>query len=199
MSRKKIITGTLLLAFLGTVMIFLYFCNSPSPTTSVCRQTQIESGDLILSVGDSFKSRVVKTFEKNTDTRVNYSHIGVFLRNADSVHIVHMSIDDGFIKRENLKDFIENNGVIEYDIYRMEEPIPHPERLYSIIDSVADTQMPFDRSFDMESDDSYYCTEFIYKTFLQAGITSIKEIEYKKYLYPNDVVNSQIFIKQEKH
>ena len=199
MSKKKNITITILLIILGFVMFFLYFHNNLRPTASISPLSHIQSGDLILSVGDSFKSRIVKTFEENTDTRVNYSHIGVFLRNSDSAHIVHMSIDDGFIKRENLKDFIENNSVIEYDIYRMAEPIDNLEMLYSIIDSVADTQKPFDRSFDMESDDSYYCTEFIYKTFLQAGITDIKEIKYEKYIYPNDVVNSQIFIKLEKY
>lgn len=199
MNKKRIIIGTILFAIIGTVMIFLCFYNTASSTAPVCSQLHIKSGDLILSVGDSFKSRIVKTFEKSTDTKVNYSHIGVFLKDADSVHIVHMSIDDGFIKREGLKDFIENNGVIEYDIYRMTIPTPDPDRLYSIIDSVADTPKPFDHSFDMETDDSYYCTEFIYKTFLQAGITHIKEIKYKKYLYPNDIVNSKIFTKQIKH
>ena len=199
MSKKIKITSTIVLIIIGLIMFFSYIYNNLRSTASISPLSHIQSGDLILSVGDSFKSRVVKALEGNADISINYSHIGVFLRNTDSVHIVHMSIDDGFIKRESLKDFIENNDVIAYDIYRLAGAIHHPERLYSIIDSVADSQKPFDRLFDMESDDSYYCTEFIYKTFLQAGITDIKEIEYEKYLYPNDVVDSQIFIKLEKH
>lgn len=180
-------------------MIFLYIYNIEPPLAAPCDLSHVQTGDLILSVGESFKSKIVKTFEKSTDGKTDYSHIGLFFRTGDTVHIVHMSIDDEAIKRESLNDFISNNEVIDYDIYKTVKPIPHPGRLQNIIDSVANTQKPFDHQFDMDSEEAYYCTEFIYKTFIQAGITEIENITYSKYLYPNDIAHSKLFIKQTKH
>ena len=197
--KKKNIIGTIISIFLGCIMIFLYIYNTESPLAAPCDLSHVQTGDLILTVGDSFKSKIVKTFEKSTDGNADYSHIGVFFRAGDSTHIVHMSIDDGVIKREGLNDFISNNGVIDYDIYRTAEPIPHPDGLQSIIDSVADTQKPFDHKFNMESEEAYYCTEFIYKTFIQTGMTEMKNITYSNYLYPNDIAHSKLFTKQTKH
>lgn len=196
--NRKIIIG--FISFVPTVyfLFFLYYCKAEPPIASACDLSHIQTGDLILSAGESFKSRIVKSFEESTSNTPDYSHIGVFINTGDSVYITHMSIDEGYIKREGLTDFIENNKVTGYDIYRNENPIRHTEKLRSIIDSIADTRKPFDRRFDIDDEDAYYCTELVYKSFLQAGINEMQKIKYDKYLYPNDIVNSGLFIKQNK-
>lgn len=197
MSLYRIIIGIIFsLLFSCIIIFFIYFYKSEPLLAEPCIQSQIETGDLILSSGESFKSRIVKVFENKSNNSIDYSHIGVFVRDKDSIYIMHMSVDANCIKKENLKQFILNNEVIAYDIYQMKEANAHKNQLKNIIDSIYSLQKPFDNFFDINSEDTYYCTELIYKSFLQADIKEINKVKYDKYLYPNDIINSGLFIKQ---
>ena len=167
-----------------------------SPTLAIPRSlSHVQSGDLVLSVGYSFKSEMVKVFEKSSDRSVDYSHIGIFLRQGDSLSIVHMSIDENCIKKEDIRQFIINNKVLVYDVYRMKDSGFSSDRLHSLVDSLLDIRKPFDRAFNIGNDESFYCTEFVYNVFEQAGASGMEKITYDEYLYPNDFVSSGLFVK----
>lgn len=106
-----------------------------------------------------------------------------------------MSIDDNCIKKENLSQFIVNNKVLEYDVYRIEKTILHEEKLRVFMDSLLNVGKTFDHTFNIKDDNSFYCTEFVYNAFKQAGAARLEEITYNQYLYPNDFVSSGLFVK----
>ena len=191
-SSKKALTAAIIMTILNCVIFFLYFRTDSTQLAVPCNVSRVQTGDIILSAGNSFKSFIVKSTGMGTGRTPDYSHIGIFHREDDSIHIVHMSVDSGVIKRESLDEYIATNEVIHYDIYRMRTPIANTAVLASVIDSIVNMRKPFDHRYDMESEDSYYCTEFIYKSLEQAGIKDIELIKYERHLYPNDFVRSGI-------
>lgn len=180
---------------LGGVGIIRYSYRNPSSLALPRDLSYVQTGDIILSVGYSFKSELVKSLEKASVDSTDYSHIGLFLRTEDSLSIVHMSIDDNCIKKENLSQFIVNNKVLEYDVYRIEKTILHEEKLRVFMDSLLNVGKTFDHTFNIKDDNSFYCTEFVYNAFKQAGAARLEEITYNQYLYPNDFVSSGLFVK----
>lgn len=194
MKKRWIIYGVIGIV-LGGIGIIRYSYRNPSSLALPRDLSYVQTGDIILSVGYSFKSELVKSLEKASADSTDYSHIGLFLRTEDSLSIVHMSIDDNCIKKENLSQFIVNNKVLEYDVYRIEKTILHEEKLRVFMDSLLNAGKTFDHTFNIKDDDSFYCTEFVYNAFKQAGAARLEEITYNQYLYPNDFVSSGLFVK----
>ena len=194
MKKRWIIYGVIGFV-LGGIGIIRYSYRNPSSLALPRDLSYVQTGDIILSVGYSFKSELVKSLEKASVDSTDYSHIGLFLRTEDSLSIVHMSIDDNCIKKENLSQFIVNNKVLEYDVYRIEKTILHEEKLRVFMDSLLNAGKTFDHTFNIKDDDSFYCTEFVYNAFKQAGAARLEEITYNQYLYPNDFVSSGLFVK----
>lgn len=194
MKKRWIIYGVIGIV-LGGVGIIRYSYRNPSSLALPRDLSYVQTGDIILSVGYSFKSELVKSLEKASVDSTDYSHIGLFLRTEDSLSIVHMSIDDNCIKKENLSQFIVNNKVLEYDVYRIEKTILHEEKLRVFMDSLLNVGKTFDHTFNIKDDASFYCTEFVYNAFKQAGAARLEEIIYNQYLYPNDFVSSGLFVK----
>ena len=194
MKKRWIIYGVIgfVLGGIGTIR---YSYRNPSSLALPRDLSYVQTGDIILSVGYSFKSELVKSLEKASVDSTDYSHIGLFLRTEDSLSIVHMSIDDNCIKKENLSQFIVNNKVLEYDVYRIEKTILHEEKLRVFMDSLLNAGKTFDHTFNIKDDESFYCTEFVYNAFKQAGAARLEEITYNQYLYPNDFVSSGLFVK----
>lgn len=194
MKKRWIIYGVIGIV-LGGIGMIRYSYRNPSSLALPRDLSYVQTGDIILSVGYSFKSELVKSLEKASADSTDYSHIGLFLRTEDSLSIVHMSIDDNCIKKENLSQFIVNNKVLEYDVYRIEKTILHEEKLRVFMDSLLNAGKTFDHTFNIKDDDSFYCTEFVYNAFKQAGAARLEEITYNQYLYPNDFVSSGLFVK----
>lgn len=194
MKKRWIIYGVIGFV-LGGIGIIRYSYRNPSSLALPRDLSYVQTGDIILSVGYSFKSELVKSLEKASVDSTDYSHIGLFLRTEDSLSIVHMSIDDNCIKKENLSQFIVNNKVLEYDVYRIEKTILHEEKLRVFMDSLLNAGKTFDHTFNIKDDESFYCTEFVYNAFKQAGAARLEEITYNQYLYPNDFVSSGLFVK----
>lgn len=194
MKKRWIIYGVIGIV-LGGIGIIRYSYRNPSSLALPRDLSYVQTGDIILSVGYSFKSELVKSLEKASVDSTDYSHIGLFLRTEDSLSIVHMSIDDNCIKKENLSQFIVNNKVLEYDVYRIEKTILHEEKLRVFMDSLLNVGKTFDHTFNIKDDNSFYCTEFVYNAFKQACAARLEEITYNQYLYPNDFVSSGLFVK----
>ena len=180
---------------LGGIGILRYTYRNPSSLALLRDLSHVQTGDIILSVGYSFKSELVKSLEPASAHSTDYSHIGMFLRTEDSLSIVHMSIDDNCIKREELNQFIVNNKVLEYDVFRMKKIMFCQKKLSLFVDSLLYAGKEFDYTFNIKDDKSFYCTEFVYKALIQAGATGLEEITNNQYLYPNDFVSSGLFVK----
>lgn len=192
--RDKILIVIVIIVIISIITINIIY-RTPQKLAELCVLSDIETGDLIISNGHSLKSDIVKLLNGNSSNNSEYSHIGIFIKRDNTVNIVHMSVDKGYIATESLEEYIKNNAVVSYDIFKKKTNIPNPDILYKIIDSLRFINKPFDDTFEMSTEDKYYCTEFVYKSFINAGITDIKKITFDKYLYPKDFAQSDLFYK----
>lgn len=179
-------------------LIVCFFCRYTKKPCSIGLDIKsiIQPGDLVLSVGNSFKSDVVRILESNSG--INYSHVGIVLcSNSNSINVVHMSIDKGCIVNETIQDFAETSNATELGLYRLRDP-PNRERLYQVVDSLIKIKKKFDRTFDLNNDDGFYCSEMVYKVLKETSPITYKKIEYQKYLYPADLINKKIAIEIKK-
>lgn len=148
---------------------------------SLLQAAPVHTGDLLFSEGHSLKSDLVRIAAAKY--RSNYSHVGFLRRTGDRVHVVHMSIDDGCILDETPAEFIRRNRVLNIGVYRIENGTD-TVRLCRVLDSLLAIRKPFDYGFDMNEDETYYCTELIYKVLNKTGTDIFDGMTYDKILYP---------------
>lgn len=148
---------------------------------SLLQAAPVHTGDLLFSEGHSLKSDLVRIAAAKY--RSNYSHVGFLRRTGDRVHVVHMSIDDGCILDETPAEFIRRNRVLNIGVYRIENGTD-TVRLCRVLDSLLAIRKPFDYGFDMNEDETYYCTELICKVLKKTGTDIFDGMTYDKILYP---------------
>lgn len=116
------------------------------------------SGDLVFILGNGFWSQFFKNISQKEK---RFSHVGIIAEKDGEPHIVHASASDftgiGRVSIVGLKDFLKECS--DFSIYRVDAN-------NSVRDKIADTVVnfigyPFDREFDLSSDDSVYCAELI--------------------------------------
>lgn len=194
--RKILLAIVIAPLFVYSALRIWYHFHTP-PLAEYILPYSVETGDLILTIGHSFKSDIVKSFEKKRVKETTYSHIGFIVCEEDSLSIVHMSIDDGNIKCEPLRTFIPANKVVGYDIFRIREDFGslNKRQLKKILDEYLLDKKGFDYLFDLQDDTRFYCTELILHVLQQQGIKELNRIRYTKYIYPNDLVHSGLLKK----
>lgn len=150
---------------------------------------QLQTGDLALIEGDSYKSDIVKMI----DGQNNYSHIGFIVKDDNNVYIVHMSIDTGFIEWENIEDYIINNKVSNIDFYRLNSYVPK-DKIYKLLEDFKVEQVEFDYSFNHKNVDRLYCSELIIVVLSKLGY-NIPIERNKRYIYPSELTRNEISYK----
>ena len=80
-----------------------------------------------------------------------------------------------------------------YSVWKNQYPILM--KYIFFLDSLISIGKPFDRTFNIKDEEAFYCTELIYKTFIQIGLSEIEKVKFDDYLYPNDFINSGLFVK----
>lgn len=164
--------------FVGIILSLLLFsCSSESPSAIVKKESNqekiaegirlLKDGDLILRTGRSFISSALRRFSLKDQT---YSHCG-FVRKENGKTLVYHAIGgeanpQKTLRKVSIKTFCNPKQNTGFGIFRY--ALTHKERdsLDSLIDKYYKDQIPFDRSFDLTTNNAFYCTEFIYKTLL---------------------------------
>lgn len=157
----------------------------------LCRQpnadewNMLQSGDLVFCVGHSFKSSAVRWLSSDQST---ISHVGFIMKSGDNSGMMcHMSADDKCIAKEFLESYIQKSNVTKLLFYRLPSLVD-TVRLGYVLDSLWEKRIPFDDSFNYESNDKLYCTEFVIKTLQQAGNPDFDRINTEKHIYPSDLI-----------
>jgi len=148
---------------------YLFAKNSSLPIN----QENLKSCDIIFRRGLSLVSNLVLS----ADSHSPFSHIGIIITEKDNFKVVHVVPDESEngidkIKPDNLKEFLRGDRASAYAVYRYKGEIDF-SKLESYINSQLKREILFDGEFDLSSSDKLYCTEFVYKSFLEAGIDLI--------------------------
>lgn len=171
----KIITGSILLAVIyscnagGSKAAYVSASTDSMQTINTANIEQgkslLHNGDLITRSDDDFESLSLQNFSKKDRT---YSHSGMAFNEDHNWFIYHCisgpENTGDHIKREPFDSFINPVKKTGFGIYRYQLSSTEMIKLHKVYKNYFAEKLPFDKSFNLQSDDSMYCSEIIFKT-----------------------------------
>ena len=134
---------------------------------------QLETGDLIFRRGQSIASRLVLL----ADTLSVYSHVGLVLMDGSEPLVVHVvpaetANDLALVRVEPLVSFIGVKRASAISVRRLDHARAghYASRAGAAASAYARKGLSFDGSFDLQSKERLYCTELVWRAYLEAGI-----------------------------
>jgi uncharacterized protein YycO len=158
----------------------------------------VQSGSLVFRQGSGMASRIVDTL----DSKSTFSHIGIVYIQHKDVFVVHVEPQGlEFVEMESFENFINQSK--DFAIYIPDHSISKAGKIAAqkAVEWVGKKR--FDREFDLEIEENFYCTELVYKAYLKAGVDIIQEnfhlvkipfLGTKNVIYPSSFIESGMFI-----
>ena len=129
----------------------------------------LKSGDLIFRHGRGAISKALMLFSRH---EAKYSHAGIISIQNNKVYVYHAIGGEENISNKLRKDPIEvfcnPNDIYSFGIYRLDLDNKMLRKVDSLANNYYKQELEFDTRFDIQTDDKMYCSEFVYKTILQA-------------------------------
>ncbi|PSK90154.1 permuted papain-like amidase YaeF/Yiix C92 family enzyme [Taibaiella chishuiensis] len=128
----------------------------------------VKDGDLVLRSG----SDAISALFKKVNTRdKSYSHAGiVFIENGYPMvyNLIGNAEDpEAVLRRDSLSAFISPHDNTAYAVYRYKLSRQQVEKLHDLSIRYFKEKRRFDPHFDLATDSSLYCTEFVYKAMIE--------------------------------
>ncbi|MBU0488149.1 MAG: hypothetical protein KKD31_09390 [Bacteroidetes bacterium] len=138
---------------------------------------QIHDGDILLRHGFGFVSDIiVKTLGDEFDV----SHCAFVRKEGKGFKVIHsvsrsLSDVDG-VQQQKLKDFVRESHPNSLILIRFQtEDSTLAGRMSNRAQYYLDQRIPFDNSFDIDENTSFYCTELLWKVILdETGVDILK-------------------------
>lgn len=158
--------------------------------------TDLQMGDLIFRQSNSFVSSYIRSLEDDAP----YSHVGLVMLNDGEVSVIHARLVEGeyhgMVIQEPLVDFLKEVNAAA--VYRVDATPEQDAKVMALAAEMVASQRPFDMQFDLATDDALYCTELVWKVWLDAGIDLIDgqfdqlSLPFNKgtYILPNSLSQS---------
>lgn len=204
MSLIKIIKNIRLLGLTFFLFTFSIILPTDSPNFKIgsyyLDKSLLNSGDIIFRRGTSFVSMLVL----NLDKRSPYSHTGIIKLVGDEIFVVHAvpseeAGEKDLTKIDPLNKFLRKDRATAIAVYRFIEDAITPDEASAFAYRHGLLGTEFDGSFDLSDDSKLYCTELIWKAYLDSGIDLIEgqfdqlEIPFSKghYILPGTLLESK--------
>lgn len=159
----------LLFTVFVNLIVYLQFTESIADTSKNRLESNIklQNGDLVLRNSKGLLSSV---FRNSSLHQRRFTHAGLLHKINNKWFVYHFIDDDkkGGLHIEPLSHFIDNNTCIGYSYYRYNLNQKDQQKLDSIISIPENQFIPFDSAFDLSTDSSMYCSEWIAKTLSKA-------------------------------
>jgi Permuted papain-like amidase enzyme, YaeF/YiiX, C92 family len=138
-------------------------------------KSKIKDGDLIERTDDDFVSETLREMCQRDKT---FSHCGLaFIEDGEIVIYNNMAGEENKTEamvREPYDSFVSPHHKIGFGIFRYNFTPAELQQLHHIVKTNFAIGLPFDKAFDLKSDDKMYCAEMIYKSVQQATNNRIK-------------------------
>lgn len=186
---RYIIFGLSVLLFflIGWILIVVL----KTPKYQVPDIKEWKTGDIFFSVGDSWKSIVVRGLTGVRDLEMpdsTPSHCGIVLRDKENVWLVHESTDKKKLVKEKALEYQKING--SYCIFVRSVPSNiDTARLKRNIDHWLRMEKPFDFDFNHRDSTALYCTEFVVELMEKNGCNIFSALRENQYIYPKELKN----------
>jgi hypothetical protein len=131
----------------------------------------LRNGDLIFRSGVSTDSRLIELFDPDS----KYSHVGMIDVRDGNAYVIHIEPGDtdaqSQVRREPLAQFLAPDRADGFAILHV---IPEDDRRgRAAIQGALRYQslaVTFDHQFDLNTVDRMYCTELVWRTYVDAGL-----------------------------
>ena len=152
----------------------------------------LHSGDLIFRHGNGFISDAFRAFSVRDK---KYSHAGIISIEANQVYVYHAIGGEenvsNKLKKNTLKEFCSSENAKSFGIYRYALSEAEKNQLGELVQGYYQKGLEFDLSFDLQSDDKMYCSEFIYKILTKVksnkNFLPLSEVNGLKYVAIDDL------------
>lgn len=146
-------------------------------------------GDLIFRRGRSLVSRAVLSM----DGKSEYSHVGIVVSDGASIAVVHAlppeEENPGGVVAESLPAFLAPELASAAAVYRPRDSgvgVRAAARAWTY----ARPRRPFDSGFDLSTPDAVYCTELVWRAYLEEGVDLVGRDFHDRYLLPSRLLSS---------
>lgn len=157
-------------------IILLAICVVQCRTREISMPTppieEFVSGDLVFRLGRTLESDAIAA---TADEGVDYSHVGVIIRQGDSIRVIHIEPErngEERVKSESVEEFFHPSRAVKGCVARRE---PLTERELQMIEdkslSLLKSGIRFDHDYSLSDSSAMYCTELINAIFLEADIS----------------------------
>lgn len=124
----------------------------------------LKDGDLVLRTGNDFISLTLRQFSMKNKT---YSHCGIVRIQQGKVFVYHAiggeDNPDARLRRDRFEQFCNPGHNLGFGIFRYKLDASQQHRLDSLVAMYYRLRIRFDLRFDLKTDSSFYCAEFVYK------------------------------------
>lgn len=131
---------------------------------------QLKAGDIIFRTGNTWRTQAPIPFTDNA----TYSHGGIITVEASRIKVVHASIEGGgerLVKAEPLADFLQQGNTAHAAVYRLKASTPKMQQaIATAAKAYAAKDTPLHAKFGLTRNDRVYCSELIWRAYLEAGI-----------------------------
>ncbi len=132
-------------------------------------KTQLQDGDLVTRSDNDYESRILQNFS-NADK--SYSHSGLVFREAEGWVVYHAMTGAenpaGTCRRDLVDSFADPAQKNALGIFRYQLQSEEINRLHEYVQEIYKKKIPFDVTFNLQKDDSLYCSEMIWKGLRQS-------------------------------
>jgi hypothetical protein len=160
-------------------------------------ETEFSSGDLIFRRGRSLVSRVVLAVDGGSE----YSHVGLVSIVDGQVWVLHAVPPEepeqkGGAVAEPLSVFLSFDNATGAGLYRVRDSSA-ARAAEKAAWGFVHAHLPFDSAFDLSTPNELYCTEMVWRAYLEAGIDLAPPDPGRdeKYLLPSRLLRSS-FLKR---
>ena len=166
--------------------------------------SELCEGDLVFRKGLGTATRLVNLADKNTI----FSHIGILMKDVqDNWLIVHAvpgeQLETGgkeVLKIDSVNVFFQSDRALAGAVYRLPMNEDKVQKIKREIIRLAEREIYFDHSFNIDDTTKFYCTELIHFIFSKVGedITegrkhSIPAFQYEL-IFPSDILENKNLI-----
>lgn len=181
-----------------TLSAFLLPCSTlSSPETLLLHEViEVREGDLLFRAGRGWRSAIVRSASNSMLT-----HVGVVdLAEEGQAYVIHAAPaegkQEGKVRRQSLREFVGQESASALIVYRPNLEEASLRRAVRAAEGYAKSGISFDDDFNLASDDALYCTELIWKAFLDAGVDLQlirTEVTFPgmtgEYIFPEDIMS----------
>ena len=161
----------------------------------------VKNGDLVFRKGRSVESEIVLV----TDRESLYSHVGIIQIIEEVPFVIHTVPGDGvkgssLVKQEALSVFFNSENAVMGSVFRIKREYAKTAFLAAEkARSFHKNKLVFDGAYDLKSENELYCTELVWKAYIDSGMDLIQgdfdqlfgPFNNAKIIFPSSLLKSQ--------